>query len=905
MTLNPRAAVAGCCALIALLLAGCPQARGAVCGDGKVEGREQCDDGNPDNGDGCELDCKVTPASLVACGNGKKEGSESCDDGNAQWGDGCEPDCSPTQYAVEQCPNAAPASSACAVTAGNGARLFTGVVLANDKVLNGGQVLVDGQGIIQCVGCDCSGSAAAQGATQVSCPGSVITPGLINSHDHLSFQGEPPFFTDERYEHRHDWRVGGSAHEGHNRIDDWACPNNGSCDSGAVQRWAELRQVMAGTTSVAGSGGTAGLLRNLDRANTGTGANQEGLGVGLDGALYDTFPLGDSGGAELTSGCAYPAIRSPSTLPTDAAYLPHVSEGISTSARNEFLCLSGQDPSGRKLTGPRTAMIHGIGLTASDIQKVAEDRTTLIWSPRSNISLYGDTAAVPVYRALGVQVALGTDWLRSGSMNILRELRCADFLNQSLYRDALTEAQLWKMVTSGGADAMRASQRVGRLLPGLVGDLAVFRGNGMNPYRAIIEARSEDVVLTVRGAKALYGDQALISALTQEPCDAIDVCGVAKAACLQNDIKQSFTALRASVPTSIYPLFTCNGLPPPNEPTCGPARSLNLPTPRPPSYVNLNPYVAISAEDLDGDGVANAADDCPNVFNPIRPMDNGKQADADGDGAGDLCDPCPLAAGATTCPAPNPEDPDGDGVANGLDNCPYGANPGQEDADADGKGNVCDPCVTADPGVTACVTTLYAVKTPAEDGSYPFAGSASRVSLKGLLVTAVVPGSTPSFYAQVPSTEANYPGPDYSGVFFFRAPAALGVKAGDVLDIADAGVALFGGQLQLGGGTVTRAATGRPAPAPVAVTPAEIVTGGTRAAALEGVLVRVTGVTVASVDSANNELTVDNGLKVSNQLFTQTLPAVGAKLNVTGVLANRNGEFKLNPRAQTDITAAP
>ena len=47
---------------------------------------------------------------------------------------------------------------------------------------------------------------------------------------------------------------------------------------------------------------------------------------------------------------------------------------------------------------------------------------SLVWSPRSNVSLYGDTALVSVYKRMGVNVALGTDWLPTGSMNLLREL---------------------------------------------------------------------------------------------------------------------------------------------------------------------------------------------------------------------------------------------------------------------------------------------------------------------------------------------------------------------------------------------------------------------------------------------------------------------------------------------------
>lgn len=47
-----------------------------VCGDGKKEGSELCDDGNTANGDGCEEDCTYT------CKAGTAEGDRKCNDGN-------------------------------------------------------------------------------------------------------------------------------------------------------------------------------------------------------------------------------------------------------------------------------------------------------------------------------------------------------------------------------------------------------------------------------------------------------------------------------------------------------------------------------------------------------------------------------------------------------------------------------------------------------------------------------------------------------------------------------------------------------------------------------------------------------------------------------------------------------
>jgi len=73
------------------------------------------------------------------------------------------------------------------------------------------------------------------------------------------------------------------------------------------------------------------------------------------------------------------------------------------------------------------------------------------------------------------------------------------------------------------------------------------------------------------------------------------------------------------------------------------------------------------AEDTDGDGVNDLADNCVDIA-------NADQADLDGDGLGDVCD----------------DDRDGDGVLNDADNCPDTANPDQGDLNGNGIGDYCD-----------------------------------------------------------------------------------------------------------------------------------------------------------------------------------------------------------------------
>ena len=59
-----------------------------MCGDGRIDPGEECDDGGLIDCDGCDALCRVEE-----CGNGRRECTEQCDDGNNTNGDGCDSSC--------------------------------------------------------------------------------------------------------------------------------------------------------------------------------------------------------------------------------------------------------------------------------------------------------------------------------------------------------------------------------------------------------------------------------------------------------------------------------------------------------------------------------------------------------------------------------------------------------------------------------------------------------------------------------------------------------------------------------------------------------------------------------------------------------------------------------------------
>ncbi|MEZ4390459.1 MAG: DUF4215 domain-containing protein [Polyangiales bacterium] len=100
LSLRPRAALLS--GLFVTLLLPLQAVAQTVCGNGAVQGGEQCDDGNLLAGDGCSPTCLIEPgfqctgarsSCASVCGDGVRSFNEPCDDGNTRAADGCSPTC--------------------------------------------------------------------------------------------------------------------------------------------------------------------------------------------------------------------------------------------------------------------------------------------------------------------------------------------------------------------------------------------------------------------------------------------------------------------------------------------------------------------------------------------------------------------------------------------------------------------------------------------------------------------------------------------------------------------------------------------------------------------------------------------------------------------------------------------
>ena len=278
-------------------------------------------------------------------------------------------------------------------------------------------------------------------------PQAYIYPGLINLHDHPFYSVLPLWQTPsshrqpdlgrplgtEPYSNRYQWNSAPAQPEEAARLianpSALLTQSSGLGQLGDVITFGKARMILGGTTTTQGGLSSPGhdslLARNVENTNFDRRR------------IFSRVPAV----AALSSSDAA-LVRTGMSAGLVDAWLVHLAEGVRdadrragdpTSSRAEFAALKCMN-----LLTDATVIVHGVGLEPADFAEMAHAPAAradgagdgrgakLVWSPLSNLLLYGQTTAVYDALAAGVLVSLGTDWTPSGSANLLTELKVAD-----------------------------------------------------------------------------------------------------------------------------------------------------------------------------------------------------------------------------------------------------------------------------------------------------------------------------------------------------------------------------------------------------------------------------------------------------------------------------------------------
>jgi cytosine/adenosine deaminase-related metal-dependent hydrolase len=393
--------------------------------------------------------------------------------------------------------------------------VLTGTVVTPEKVIPKGWIVVK-QGRITAVLDKAPGNLEGP---LVDTNG-IIFPGFIDLHNHPMYNIFKRWVPKAKFKNRYEWRdlqeykdlVGTPGGELQRKDDQTFCD---------VDEYVEVKELIGGTTSIAGISPrkganppvptcVSGLARNLDWASGfyGSGIGNERIESTLGVAPRD---LNDNDSRRISKELADKKID---------LLLIHVAEGSAgdTESTVEFRALKGLG-----LLSEHVAIIHGAALGSDDFRQMRENGAALIWSPRSNMELYGSTANVAAAVRQGVTIALAPDWSPTGSINMLAELQFASRFSRERLFGLFSDRELFEMATTIPARIAGIDDKVGSLQPGLYADLVVLAGDVSQPFTALVQARPEDVQLVLVGGVPVYGSEKLVGQF-RVPTEPLKVC---------------------------------------------------------------------------------------------------------------------------------------------------------------------------------------------------------------------------------------------------------------------------------------------------------------------------------------------------------------------------------------------
>jgi len=359
-----------------------------------------------------------------------------------------------------------------------------------------GAIYVDGNTITAVADRSAPPPAGFAGVQPVETGGSIF-PGFIELHNHLSYDSLRMWNVPKKFSNRGQWQ----------NNSDYA--SNVSAPMGVIARSSDPRLLAA----VARYAETKCLVGGVTTSE----------GISLKGDNLDTYyhsamrVVDDPGDPQFHRA----ATRIPDVDASDWAkfnqevvkascLLLHLSEGLDAEARSAFLALKHGN---QWAISSALAGIHCAALQAEDFAIMKQKGGSVVWSPLSNLLLYGGTTDIKAARSAGLAIALGSDWSPSGSKNLLNELKVAKTANDVLGL-GLADKDIVAMVTSTAAQIVKWDALIGSIAAGKRADFTVFASPAAaDPYLSVINARETDLMLLLIDGQAMLGTAALMAAM--------------------------------------------------------------------------------------------------------------------------------------------------------------------------------------------------------------------------------------------------------------------------------------------------------------------------------------------------------------------------------------------------------
>jgi len=327
--------------------------------------------------------------------------------------------------------------------------------------------------------------------------GGSIYPGMIELHNHLSYDILTLWTVPKKYGAREEWQ---SDPDYKRRVS--LPPNTLGQDPkylSAITRYVEAKCLFGGVTT------------------------SQGIGLSKAGSIKKYY----QGAIRIVEVPRAPALKGANTSVPDVAQstwakfdeelkkascmLLHLAEGTSDKARKHFLSL--KNDKGEWAVTNALAGIHCTALKgAADFDVLGKAGASVVWSPLSNLLLYGDTTEVNVARSSGCKVSLGSDWSPSGSKNLLAELKVAHIVSQ-IRNLGFSDKDLAAAVTIVPARILKWDSLLGSVEPGKLADLTVVSGTTGDPYTRLCQAKDGDIMLVVIDGAPKHGRSTLMKTL--------------------------------------------------------------------------------------------------------------------------------------------------------------------------------------------------------------------------------------------------------------------------------------------------------------------------------------------------------------------------------------------------------